>query len=302
MAIAMLVCLSALTSTVHRLRTLTISEESFEVLDLDDDELVTRDEFVSTLTKLNHRNVTRNNPSNVLVELQKTDLESKSQIEQRFWSMDSDGDGLLSHGEFVEASSAEDVSNNSHQEKVFTKLDRNTDEAVSYEEFESGMENRYVSRSDETLKEKADSLEEKVTVSNIYQPWRLTPAKRKAVIEQRFDWFDQNRDSLLTLNEYLHPKKMYEIHLEFVKTTFTAMDENDDETISQDEFVSGMLQQLHDDVPEQESRELENEPREFSSDMRERIIEKYNRIDSNGDGRVTPTEMEAEQHIVFVTS
>ena len=94
---------------------------------------------------------------------------------------------------------------------------------------------------------------------------------------------------------------MYEIHREFVKTTFGAMDKNNDKTLTQDEFVLGMLQQLQSKTPNHENHDEENKRRESDSVIRERIIEKYYRIDSNNDAQVTPTEIEAEQNLIFVT-
>ena len=67
---------------------------------------------------------------------------------------------------------------------MFTKLDQDTDRTVSYEEFENGMGRRFSSRSDETVKQKSDSLAEKDAASIVYKPRRLSPAKQKEVKEK----------------------------------------------------------------------------------------------------------------------
>lgn len=69
---------------------------------------------MSTLTKLINQSFARNNPTDVLYELQKTHWDRESEIEQRFLGMDSDGDGTLSLDEFVGTSLEGDISDNTH--------------------------------------------------------------------------------------------------------------------------------------------------------------------------------------------
>lgn len=355
--IALTVCLSAV-STLAEDDIRKVSEESFDRLDQNDDNLVSRDEFVGTFIRLQELEAAMDESEQSVRRL----VELESGLRQRFGRMDSDEDGQLSQVEFVSVMASEDGSDQALQEGVFSRLDQDQDGSMSFEEFGNAMKRRLsASRNEErrleegfrqrfvrmdsdengsvsqteyvsahTARDASNQDQQEGVFSRLDQDQngamsydefsnamkrRLSgrtaasiddratsnsqesAARLEEGIAQRFDHMDTDRDSVLTKNEYLSfaRRSGEERTREGSQLDFDRMDSDDNESISRDEYISAMKRRLSRRVASLDQIESEGERQEAIDKLQQGLSNRFERMDSNNDGELTRSEMEATQ-------
>ena len=206
-------------------------------------------------------------------------------IRQRFSRMDSDENGSLSQVEYVSATTANDASNQEQQEDVFTRLDNDQDGAMSFEEFRNAAQRRLAARTAASVDDRAASNSQD------------SAARLEEGLALRFDYMDTDRDSVLTMEEYLSSARRTsgDRTREGSQSDFDRMDSDDNESISQDEYISAMKRRLSRRVESMDQIESEGERQEAIDKLQQGLSDRFRRMDSNDDGQVTRSEMEAAQ-------
>ncbi len=355
--IALTACLSAVSAFAENdIR--KVSQESFDRLDQNDDNQVSRDEFVGTFIRLQELEAAMNESEESARRL----VELESGLRQRFGRMDSDEDGQLSQVEFVSVMASEDGSDQAQQEGVFLRLDQDQDGTMSYEEFGNAMKRRLSSSRDEerrleegfrqrfvrmdsdengsvsqmeyvsahTAKDASNQDQQEGVFSrldrdqngamsfdefNSAMKRRLSArtaasdndraasssvksaARLEEGIARRFDHMDTDRDSVLTIEEYLNsarPSREAPTP-EASQSEFDRMDLDDNESISQDEYISAMKRRLSRRVASLDQIESEGERQEAIDKLQQGLSARFERMDSDDDGQVTRSEMEDAQ-------
>ena len=124
---------------------------------------------------------------------------------------------------------------------------------------------------------------------------RKALSRHEKAIEKVFDALEKNDDGVLSPKEYMSQRTLTEFRTWILDATFGTLDQDGDEVVSQDEFVSAKKLHLKFDIAVFD--ELEPEIRsQVVSMVNHQYVRQYNRVDANDDGRVTRTEIEAEQN------
>ena len=177
-------------------------------------------------------------------------------------------------------------------EREFNILDSDNDGEVSRNEFVE----RYLKYDELRIRSSVDRIDLRLaTTEEAEEMMRKALSRHEKVIEKVFDASDKNDDGVLSPKEYMSQRTLTEFRTWILDTTFEALDQDGDEEVSQDEFVSAKKLHFKSDIALYD--ELEPEIRsQIVSFRNRRYIGEYDRIDSNDDGRVTRTEVEAEQN------
>ena len=177
-------------------------------------------------------------------------------------------------------------------EEEFNLLDGDNDGEVSRHEFVE----RHLEKDELVIRSGVDPIDLRLaTTEEAEEMMRKASSRHEKVIERVFDGLDKNDDGVLSPKEYMSQWTLTEFRTWILDTTFEALDQDGDEVVSEDEFVSAM--KLHLEFHIALYDELEPEIRsKFISFLNDQFIREYKHVDSNDDGRVTRTEVEAEQN------
>lgn len=255
--IALTVCLSASSALADdKLRRL--AEEWFDLLDPNDDDLVSRDEFVSTFIKLEDQKALMHER-----RLEKLD----SDLRQRFGRMDSDEDGQLSQSEFVSVMASEDRSDETQQQGVFSRLDQDQDGLMSYEEFGNAMKRRLsTSRSEER------SLEEG--------------------LRQRFVRMDSDESGSVSQTEYVKANTTKESSTQDQQEgVFLRLDQDQDGLMSYEEFGSAMKRRLSARTAASGNNRVASNSQETAARLEEGFAQRFDELDTDRDSVITIEEL-----------
>ncbi len=304
--VALLWCLSvqsaASDSQFYQLRS---TEETFNFLDQDENGTVSRNEYVEAYMKdaepwLRIKTLMESGGGHMLGSTSYDhEIKKKRFAKIRFWRMDSDRDDVLSREEFESFLDSEDSEVESDQEALFPELDKDKDGTLSYEEFKKETDRQYSLRlasrnsrgTDSTTNEVADKdvagpEEEAIKISSHL----LTQEKKR--IEKKFESTDMNGDLVLTIDEFMSWQRYSEIHSELKDVSVEAMDNDNDDAISLDEFNANMKTRLHERVAANDKIESKTERLEAHSALEQRLVRIYKYLDSNDDEQVTQSEID----------
>lgn len=156
---------------------------------------------------------------------------------------------------------------------------------MSLDEFRNAMKRRLSARSAAGSSNRADSRSQE------------SAARLEEGIARRFDHMDTDRDSVLTMEEYLSSARQSgEARVrEDSQSDFDRMDSDNNEAVSQDEYISAMKRRLSRRVTSLEQIESESERQEAIDKFAQGLSQRFERMDSNDDGELTRSEMETVQ-------
>lgn len=303
-------------STTIRSQLSQVTEETFNLLDQDRNGTVSREEYVVPHLKRAEEQlridawIESGGPARDLGwHGGQSNVNKKERFSKvRFWRLDSNRDGALSSDEFKNFLMSEDSPHRTDQEALFSELDQDQDEELSYKEFKREMDREYSTQSSSTGNQNTDSTTDEVLNQGVAdteeQAIKVSShdlAQAKKRIEKRFESRDANGDFVLTVDEFLSQQRISEIHSQVMDASFETMDVNDDNAVSQDEFNADMKTRLHERVAANDKIESKTERREAHSAMEQRLIRSFKNLDSNDDGQVTQIEMNEYQDRIYVS-
>ncbi len=177
-------------------------------------------------------------------------------------------------------------------EEEFNLLDSDNDGEVSRQEFVE----RHLEKDELLIRYSVDPIDLRLaTTEEAEEMMRKASSRHEKVIEKVFDSLDKNDDGVLSPKEYMNQWTLTEFRTWILDATFETLDQDGDGVVSQDEFVSAMKLHFKSDIALFD--ELEPEIRsQLVSFRNDEYVRQYNRVDANDDGRVTRTEIEAEQN------
>lgn len=254
-----------------------VSEESFNTLDHDSNNEISRSEFTKAFLDLEKSEIAES-----AEDMKRQMAAMATGLKQRYARMDTNGDGSLSQDEFVSASANREDSERSTQATTFSKLDEDQDGAMSFEEYGSAMKRRLSARAAST-----GNMKSKVR----FDDYAVKLSQR---IDRRFNYMDENQDSVLTREEYLDSARDQSTSSDST-ARFEAMDRDDDNMISQDEFLSTMKRRLKDRFEEFEQLETAGERSSAAANLVATLTKRFESLDADKDGQVSRSEMDRTQ-------
>lgn len=304
--VALLWCLSVQSAASDfQLFQLDSTEETFNLLDQDENGSVSRDEYVEPHMKdaepwLRIKTLMESGGGHILDNVPPDyEIKKKRFAKIRFWRWDSDRDDALSWEEFESFLDSEDSEVESDQEVLFPELDKDKDGTLSYEEFKKETDRQYSLRLASRNSRGTDSITNEVVDKDVAGPEEEVIeisshllAQEKKRIEKKFESTDMNGDRVLTIDEFMSWQRYSEIHSELKDVSVETMDYDNDDAISLDEFNANMKTRLHERVAANDKIESKTERRQAQSAMEQRLFRIFKYLDSNEDEQVTQAEMD----------